>query len=49
MKPDSDVISVCGKYNIYYEHYKPGGAAKTAIMVNGAWQLPYRSVRRFGT
>jgi rhamnosyltransferase subunit A len=36
MKPEADVISVCGKYNIYYEHYKPGGAAKTAIMVNGA-------------
>jgi rhamnosyltransferase subunit A len=36
MKPESDVISVCGKYRIYYEHYKRDGAAKTAIMVNGA-------------
>jgi pimeloyl-ACP methyl ester carboxylesterase len=36
MKPESDVITVCGKYRIYYEHYKREGAAKTAIMVNGA-------------
>jgi rhamnosyltransferase subunit A len=36
MKLGSDVISVCGKYRIYYEHYKREGAAQTAIMVNGA-------------
>jgi rhamnosyltransferase subunit A len=36
MRPESDVISVCGKYRIYYEHYKWQGAAKTVIMVNGA-------------
>jgi rhamnosyltransferase subunit A len=36
MKPEADVISVCGKYKIYCEHYKRDGSAKTAIMVNGA-------------
>jgi rhamnosyltransferase subunit A len=36
MKLGSDVISVCGKYRIYYEHYKREGAVQTAIMVNGA-------------
>jgi hypothetical protein len=36
MKPEADVISICGKYRIYCERYWRDGATKTAIMVNGA-------------
>lgn len=36
MKPEADVISICGKYRIYCERYRRDGATKTAIMVNGA-------------
>jgi len=37
MKPETSVISVFGKHNIYVEHYKKDEAAKTLILVNGAF------------
>jgi len=36
MKLEADVISVLGKYKIYYEHHRSDTPAKTIIMVNGA-------------
>jgi rhamnosyltransferase subunit A len=36
MKSETGMITACGKYSIYFEYYKKDGAAKTAIMVNGA-------------
>jgi rhamnosyltransferase subunit A len=36
MKSEAGLITVFGKYSIYFEYYKNDGAAKTAIMVNGA-------------
>ncbi|NYF78051.1 alpha/beta fold hydrolase [Granulicella arctica] len=37
MKPETAVIDVFGKHSIYLEHYKKDEAAKTIIMVNGAF------------
>ena len=37
MKPETSVINVFGKHNIYVEHYKKDEAAKTLILVNGAF------------
>jgi rhamnosyltransferase subunit A len=36
MQTETGVITVFGKYSIHFEHHKRDGAAKTAIMVNGA-------------
>jgi pimeloyl-ACP methyl ester carboxylesterase len=36
MKSEAGLITVFGKYSIYFEYHKNDGAAKTAIMVNGA-------------
>src|SRR5260370_35467590 len=36
MKSEGGLITVFGKYSIYFEYHKNDGAAKTAIMVNGA-------------
>lgn len=36
MKPEAGVISVLGKYRIYYEHYINERSNKTIILVNGA-------------
>jgi rhamnosyltransferase subunit A len=36
VKSETGVISMPGKYSIYFEYYKKEGANKTAIMVNGA-------------
>jgi len=36
MKSDAGVITVFGKYSIYFEYHQKDGAAKTVIMVNGA-------------
>ena len=36
MKSETGIITVLGKYSVYFEHHKKDGAAKTAIMVNGA-------------
>jgi rhamnosyltransferase subunit A len=36
MTLETGVISVFGKYSIYFEYHKNDGAAKTAVMVNGA-------------
>jgi rhamnosyltransferase subunit A len=37
MKPEASVLNVFGKHNIYVEHYKKDEAAKTVILVNGAF------------
>ena len=37
MKPETAVINVFGKHNIYLEHYKLDDSAKTIILVNGAF------------
>jgi pimeloyl-ACP methyl ester carboxylesterase len=37
MKPETAVITVCGKHQIYLEHYKQAEFAKTIILVNGAF------------
>lgn len=37
MKPETAVIDVLGKHRIYIEHYKCDEAAKTIILVNGAF------------
>jgi pimeloyl-ACP methyl ester carboxylesterase len=37
MKPETAVINVLGKHNIYLEHYKKDEFAKTIILVNGAF------------
>jgi pimeloyl-ACP methyl ester carboxylesterase len=36
MKSEAGLITVFGKYSIYFEYYKKDEGAKTAIMVNGA-------------
>ena len=37
MKPEASVLNVFGRHNIYVEHYKKDEAAKTVILVNGAF------------
>jgi rhamnosyltransferase subunit A len=37
MKPETAVINVFGKHHIYVEHYQNDEAAKTVILVNGAF------------
>jgi rhamnosyltransferase subunit A len=36
MESEAGIITILGKYSIYFEYYKKDEAAKTAIMVNGA-------------
>jgi rhamnosyltransferase subunit A len=37
MKPETAILNVFGKHNIYLEHYKRDEFAKTIILVNGAF------------
>jgi rhamnosyltransferase subunit A len=37
MKPETAVINVLGKHRIYLEHHRKDDAAKTVILVNGAF------------
>jgi rhamnosyltransferase subunit A len=37
MKPETAIINVFGKHNIYVEHHKKDESAKTMILVNGAF------------
>ena len=36
METEAGLIPVFGGYSVYFEHHKRAGAAKTAVMVNGA-------------
>ncbi len=37
MKPETAILNVLGKHNIYLEHYKRDDFSKTIILVNGAF------------
>ena len=37
VKPETAVINVFGKHNIYLEHHRNDDSAKTIILVNGAF------------